>query len=144
MTHFALLALGIVLAMGVLTWLCLPGASRRVIATSAFAILTVCAFAANVESTGQPKPISLEWREVLDSPIVGLAWNEDEGVVWAWIMRDGAPVAYAFPWPEDKKQMGELQNRWRRKGSTGDEFQLSMEGDVAKVVPPKPMPEKTQ
>ena len=142
MTHFALLALCIVLAMGVFIWLCLPGASRRVIATGAFAILTICAFAANVESTGQPKPIMLEWRDVLKAPIVGLDWDEEQQIVWAWIKRDGVPVSYAFPWPKDKRVMGELQNRWRRKGTTGDEFEVSMEGEIAKVRPAPPMPQK--
>lgn len=142
MTHFAILALCVVLAMGVFIWLCLPGASRRVIATGAFAALTICAFAASVESTGQPKPLSLEWRDIANAEIVGLTWNEDEQLVWVWAMRDGEPISYVMPWPENKKQMGELQSKWRRKGSTGDEFDLSMEGDVAKVRPAKPMPQK--
>ena len=142
MTHFAILALCTVLALGVFIWLCLPGARLRSLATGAFAALTICAFAANVESTGQPKPIALEWRDVLEAPIVGLDWDEEQQIVWAWIKRDGVPVSYAFPWPKDKRVMGVLQDRWRRKGTTGDEFEVSMEGEIAKVRPPKPMPQK--
>lgn len=142
MMHFAALAFAIIFAMGVFIWLCLPWAGRRVIATGAFAALTIGAFAASLESTGQPKPIALEWRNVMDAEMVGLTWNEQEHVVYVWLMRDHGPVAYVLPWPKDRKKMGELQDRWRRRGSTGDEFQYAGDGEVAKVVPPQPMPEK--
>ncbi len=77
-----------------------------------------------------------------DAEIVGLTWNENQRIVWVWLMRDGEPIAYVLPWPEDKKKMGELQDKWRRRGQTGDEFQYDADGEVAQVVSPKPMPEK--
>lgn len=142
MMHFAALAFAIVFAMGIFIWLCLPGTSPKVVATGAFTALTLGAFAAGVESTGQPKPIALEWRNVADAELVGLSWNEDRGVVYVWAMQSGEPMAYVMPWPEDKKKMGELQDKWRRRGASGDEFHFTGDGDVAKVVAPAPMPEK--
>lgn len=140
--HFAALAFAIIFAMGVFIWLCLPGAGRKAIATGAFSALTIGAFAAGVESTGQPKPIQLEWRDVAEAEIVGLSWNEEQRRVWIWSMQENGPVAYVMPWPDDKKKFGQLQDRWRRKGSTGEEFVMDGEGEVARVVPPKPMPAK--
>ncbi len=140
--HYASLAFGIVFALGTLTYFCLGRSRFPVIATAIFAILTGGAFATVIESAGQPKPLALEWRNVLDAPLVGLSWDEGRRLVWVWIMRDSQPVAYQLPWPKDKKVMGQLQDKWRRRGVTGDEFELSMDGDVAKVVPPKPNPEK--
>ncbi len=141
--HFAALAFSIVIAMGVFIWLCLPGARWQVIATAVFTALTMGAFAASIESTGQPKPIRLEWRDVSDAELVGLTWNEDQHIVWIWLMRSGGPVAYVLPWPGDKKKFGELQDRWRRRGTTGDEFHFIGEGEIAHVDPPKSQPEKT-
>jgi hypothetical protein len=144
MLHFAALFFLIVLGMGVLTWATLPSAGKRVIAVGAFVMLTIAALGASVESAGQPKPLLLEWRDVHQQELVGLAWDEDRHIVWAWVMADGQPVAYSLPWPEDKKQMGELQDRWRRRGVSGDEFTFTGKGDIAEVTPPKPNPEKTQ
>jgi hypothetical protein len=142
MNHFAGMAFAIVVAMGLFIWLCLPGARSRVIATTVFTLLTMGAFAANVESTGQPKPVALEWRDISEAELVGLAWDEAQHLVWIWIREEGPPRAYVLPWPEDKKKFGQLQDQWRRRGATGDEFQYDAEGEVAKVVPPKPMAEK--
>lgn len=142
MIHYAPLAFGIIFALGTFTWFCLAGSRFPVIATAVFAILTGGAFAAVLESAGQPKPLALEWRNVLEAPIVGLSWDEGRRLVWVWVQTGDHPVAYELPWPKDKKVMGALQDRWRRRGVTGDEFELSMEGDVAKVVQPKPMTEK--
>jgi len=142
MTHFAVLAFAIVFALGVFTWVCLPGAGRRILATGAFVSLAICTFAGAVESTGQPKPILLEWRNIADAEIVGLAWDESRHIVWLWIMNGDSPMAYVLPWPEDKAKFGQLQDRWRRRGSSGDEFAFDAQGDVAKVTPPKQMPEK--
>lgn len=144
MTHFAALAFAIAVAMGVFIWLCLPGARWRSLATAAFTALTLGAFAAGVESTGQPKPVQLEWRSIDDNEMVGLAWNEPEQRVYIWLMRDGEPHAYVLPWPDDKRKMGQLQERWGRRGVTGEEFRYDAEGEVARVVEPEPMPEKTE
>lgn len=143
MTHFATLAFAIVAALGVFTWICLPSAGRRIIATGAFVSLAICAFAAAVESTGQPKPVLLEWRDIDNSPVVGMSWDEGRQIVWLWLMQGDTPVAYVLPWPEDRQKFGQLQDRWRRRGSTGDEFQYNANGEVAKVAPPKQLPEKT-
>jgi hypothetical protein len=142
MTHFAGMAFAIVVAMGLFIWLCLPGARSRVIATTVFTLLTMGAFAANVESTGQPKPVALEWRDISEAELVGLTWNESLHLVYVWVMREGEPISYVLPWPADQKKMGQLQDKWRRRGATGDEFHFTGDGEVAKVVPPKPMAEK--
>jgi len=142
MMHFAVLAFGIILSLAVFVWLCLPGSGRRTIATAAFTALAIGAFAAGLESAGQPRPIQLEWRNVLDAPIVGLTWNEELRRVYVWAMQGDEPVAYVLPWPADRQKFGQLQDRWRRRGVTGEEF-LVGEGDIARVVAPKPMPEKT-
>lgn len=142
--HFAALAFLIVFAMGIFTWLCLPRASQRAVATGAFAALTIGAFAASVESTGQPKPLQFEWRNVLDAQVVGMDWDEARQVVWLWIRVGDQPVSYSLPWPKDKQAFGALQDRWRRRGATGDEFHYNADGNIAKVVPPPPQPEKTQ
>lgn len=142
MIHFGLLALFIVIAMGLLTWLCLAGSRRSALATAVFIGLSSGAFAVSIESSGQPKPIMLEWRNLEDANLVGLAWDESQHIVWAWVQYDGAPIAYALPWPKDKKKFGEMQDRWRRRGITGDEFEYDAKGDVAKVTPPKEMPPK--
>lgn len=144
MTHFAALAFFIACCMGALVWSCLPITSWRVASTAIFAAMTVSAYVAVVESTGQPKPLMMEWRNIADAEMVGLSWNEEQHKVYVWVMVGDQPIAYSLPWPADKKRMGELQDKWRRRGSTGDEFQLQMDGEVAKVVPPKPMPSKTQ
>lgn len=142
--HYGPLAFGVVFALGTLTWFCLSGTRFPVVATAIFAILTGGAFATVIESTGQPKPLALEWRNVLDAPLVGLSWDEGRRLVWVWVQTGDQPVAYVMPWPADKQVMGQLQDKWRRRGATGDEFKLSMDGDVAKVVPPKQNPEKAQ
>jgi hypothetical protein len=140
--HFGALAFLFVLATGVFVWVCLKGTGRRAIATGVFTLLTLGAFAAGVESTGQPRPIQLEWRDVSQAEMIGLAWDEDQHVVWVWLREGGAPRAYVLPWPKDQKQFGELQDKWRRRGSTGDEFKYDADGDVARVVKAKPMPPK--
>lgn len=144
MIHFATLAFTAVVSIGVFTWLSLPGARWQFLATASFVCMTILAFVGAIESTGQPKPLQLEWRNVLDSQIIGLDWDEARQIVWVWIKHDGEPIAYSLPWPKDAKQMGVLQDRWRRKGVSGDEFNLSMDGDIAKVKPPAPQPEKTR
>lgn len=142
--HYGPLAFGIVFALGTLTWFCLAGTRFPVVATAIFAILTGGAFATVIESTGQPKPLALEWRNVAEADVVGMIGDEQRQIVWVWVLAGNAPIAYALPWPKDKKAFGELQDRWRRRGVTGDEFSLQMDGEVAKVTPPKQNPEKTQ
>lgn len=142
--HYASLAFGIVFALGTFTYFCLGRSRFPVVSTVIFAILTGGAFATVIESAGQPKPLALEWRNVLDAPIVGMSFNERDQKVFVWAMVGDEPVAYVLPWPKDKRAVGELQDRWRRRGVSGDEFDLRMDGDVASVRPPKPQPEKVQ
>lgn len=142
--HYAGMAFCIVLPLGLFVWICLDKDFPRVLAVLFFVLLSVGTFAGNIESIGQPKPLALEWRNVLDAPLVGLSWDEGRRLVWVWVQTGDQPVAYVMPWPADKQVMGQLQDKWRRRGATGDEFKLSMDGDVAKVVPPKQNPEKTQ
>lgn len=140
--HFAALAFAAILAMGALTWLCLPGTRHKLLATFAFITLTALAFVAVIESAGQPRPLLLEWRDLDGAPLIGFTWNEQKREVYVWIMRDGSPVAYALPWPADQRAMGELQDRWRRKGASGEEFEFTADGDIARVTKPEPMPPK--
>lgn len=137
--HFAILAFAAILAMGVLTWLCLPGTRHKSWAVLAFMVLAVMAFVAVIESAGQPRPYALEWRDLNSAPLIGFTWNEGKREVYVWLMRDGMPVAYALPWPKDGQKMGQLQDRWRRKGTTGEEFEFTADGDIARVNPPEPM-----
>ena len=142
MTHFAVLAFLATIGLGGLTYFCLPVGRNHIGATVLFTMLAIGAFVAAIETAGQPKPLSFEWREVAGLPVVGLTWNEEAQKVYVWVLRGNMPVAYVLPWPKDKRQMGSLQEAWGRKGASGDEFWFTGDGEVARVEQPEPMPEK--
>lgn len=142
MTHFAILFFLIVFAVGFFTWAGLPSNRFKRIAVAAFIGITMANFAAVIESTGQPKPIQLEWRDIDEKNIEGLAWDEARQIVWIWVRQGDYPISYVLPWPKNKQKFGQLQDQWRRRGTTGDEFSYDADGDIAKVRPPKPMPTK--
>ncbi len=142
MINFAATAFGLVLVMGALCYICLPFSRIQHTVVATYVTLAVVAFGAVLESTGQPKPLELEYRDIANAEMVGFAWNEAQQKVWLWVMRDGVPISYVRGWPKDQKIMGMLQDKWRRRGASGDEFHATGDGEVAIVVPPQPSPEK--
>ena len=134
-----------VAALGTFTYFCIPKGRWRGAGTAAFILLGSSAFAMSFESVGQPKPVEIEWRKMAGAKVVGFYPNEEAQVVYLWVMRDGVPVSYARPWPEDAEQ---LQDQWRKRRDTGDEFFLPDDDSKTAEVrsepqPPPKMPEFT-
>lgn len=127
-----------VLALGAFTYLCVPKSWNRGVSTLVFIVLACGAFGVSFEAAGQPKPIAMEWRDLTNLPIVGFAKNEDAKVIYFWVMRDGVPVSYAYPWSEKAE---ELEDMWRARGQftgmslTGDDEEAVVRGEPN--LPPK-------
>lgn len=126
-----------VAALGAFTYFIIPKGRYRGFGTVVFILLAGGAFAMSFEAAGQPKPIEIEWRKMSGSRVVGFYPNEDEKVVYLWVMRDGVPIAYARPWPEDAEEM---QDAWRKRQQTGDEFFLGDDDSQTAVVRREPQP----
>lgn len=143
--QFAFIGFLMTAALGMLTYVCMPRASHRGLATVTFVVLAAGTFLFGFETLGQPKPAGLEWREMAKMRVAGIFWNEEMRRVYIWVIRDGVPVSYVYPWPEDQKRVDAVQDRWRRRGETGEEFYLADDrDDIADIEPPPPPPPKSQ
>ena len=70
--------------------------------------------------------------------------DEPHKVLYLWVMRDGVPVSYVYPWPSDG-QVEKLQDEWRKKEETGYNFYLSDDRQtVAEYRQRKPLPPKEE
>ena len=128
--------------LGAFTYFCIPRGSYRGAGTAVFVILAGGAFSLSFEAAGQPKPLEIEWRQMSQLRVVGFFPNEEKQLVYLWVIRDGIPTSYAFPWPNDG-DVEQLQDKWRKRGETGDEFFLADgAGDIADVKPEPQMPPK--
>ena len=126
-----------VAALGAVTYFCIPKGRYRGVGTLVFIGLASAAFAMSFESVGQPKPIEIEWREMSGSRILGFHPNEEKQVIYLWVMRDGVPISYERPWPEDAEEM---QDAWRKRRDTGDEFFMGDDDTTTAVVKREPQP----
>ncbi len=128
--------------LGVFTYFVIPKGWHRGLATLLFVAMVGGAFAMSFEAAGQPKPVEIEWRKMTELPVVAFVPDEATHTVYLWIIRDGVPVSYAYPWPSNKR-VEELQDAWRQKDDTGDEFYIVDDGSkIAEMrtqpaLPPK-------
>ena len=140
--NYIIYAFFFVAALGVFTYFCLPKGWHRGLSTLLFICLAGGVFALSFETAGQPKPLQIEWRKMAELPVVGFLPNQEEQVVYLWVMRDGVPVSYAYPWPSDSQVEG-LQDAWRQRGDSGDEFYLvDSTSQIAEVKRPPQLPPK--
>jgi len=126
-----------VAALGAFTYFIIPKGRYKVLGTGVFVLLASGAFAMSFESVGQPKPIEIEWRKMTGARVVGFYPNEEAQVIYLWVMRDGVPISYARPWPEDAEEM---QDAWRKRQDTGDEFFLADDESKTAEVRREPQP----
>lgn len=128
-----------VAALGAFTYFIIPKGRYRGLGTGVFILLAGGAFAMSFESVGQPKPVEIEWRKMAGARVVGFVPNEDAQVIYFWVMRDGIPISYVLPWPEDVEEM---QDAWRKRRDTGDEFflpdDISKPAEVRREPQPPP------
>jgi hypothetical protein len=127
-----------VAALGAFTYFIIPKGRYRGLGTLVFICLASGAFAMSFESVGQPKPMEIEWRKMSGSRVIGFWPNEEDKVIYLWVMRDGVPIAYKRPWPEDAEEM---QDAWRKRRDTGDEFFLGDDDTKTAVVRREPQPQ---
>ena len=126
-----------VAALGAFTYFCIPKGRYKVAGTLAFVFLGTGAFALSFESVGQPKPLEIEWREMTGERVIGFHPSEDNQIIYLWVMRDGIPVSYARPWTPDVEKM---QDEWRKRKETGDEFYMSDDDSKVAEVRREPQP----
>ena len=126
-----------VAALGAFTYFVIPKGRYRGLGTGVFILLAGGAFAMTFESVGRPKPVEIEWRKMSGARVVGFHANEEAQVVYLWVMRDGVPVSYERPWPEDAEEM---QDAWRKRRDTGDEFFLPDDTSKTAEVRHEPQP----
>jgi hypothetical protein len=126
-----------VAALGAFTYFCIPKGRYKVAGTLAFVFLGTGAFALSFESVGQPKPIEIEWRKMTGERVIGFHPSEDEQLIYLWVMVDGVPISYARPWTPDAEKM---QDEWRKRRDTGDEFYLSDDDEKVAEVRREPQP----
>lgn len=140
--NFIVQVFAFVALLGAFTYLAVPKSWHRGIATVLFIAMAGGAFALSFEAAGQPKPIEIEWRQMATLPVVAFVPDEESKTVYLWIIRDGVPVAYAYPWPSDQR-VEEMQDAWRNKDQTGDEFYIVDDKDkIAERRAPEQMPPK--
>jgi hypothetical protein len=138
---FIVYVFGFVAALGAFTYFCIPRGIYRTISTAVFVGLAGAAFAFAFEAAGQPKPVEIEWRNMEGSRIVGFVADEEAKTIYLWVMRGGVPVGYAQPWSERAEEM---QDAWRKRRDTGEEFYISGgQSDIAEVRPEPQPPVKT-
>ncbi len=131
---------GFVTLLGIFTYLCIPKGWHKGISTLVFVLLASGTFALAFESAGQPKPMAMEWRNMSSLPVVGFIKNEEAKVIYFWVMRDGVPVTYAYPWNGDES-VQQIEDQWRARGQftgmtlTDDEEALVRPDD--RNLPPK-------
>lgn len=127
-----------VTALGAFTYLCVPKSWHKGASTLVFIVLACGAFGVAFESAGQPKPVSMEWRDLTNLPVVGFAKNEDAKVIYFWVLRDGIPVSYAYPWSDNTQGLEDL---WRARGQYDGMF-LTGNDEEAVVRPEDNLPPK--
>lgn len=135
MTSWILLAFGFCLLAGIFTYIVVPGNIHRAASVGLFAALSMLAFIVAFESLGNPKPVWAEWRPMEHLEIVGMVGSEKDKVLWVWVVRDNAPVAYRYPWPEN---MQDLQDKWRARRESGDRFYTGDNQVITERPPPQP------
>lgn len=128
---------GFVAALGAFTYFFIPRGRYRGAATLVFVLLGGGVFALSFESVGQPKPIEIEWRKLSGARVIGFLPNEADKIIYLWVMLDGVPVSYARPWTPDVEAM---QDAWRRRKDTGDEFYLADDDSKVAEVKREPQP----
>lgn len=131
--EFQAYIIAFVAALGAFTYLCAPKSWHRGAATLVFIGLSGSAFALAFESAGQPKPVTTEWRDMTNLPVIGFLKNEEAKVIYYWVVRDGVPVSYVYPWPKDAEG---LEDMWRARGQFEGLFLTN--GDEEAVVRPEP------
>lgn len=94
-----------------------------------FVLVGSAGLMAAVDAMGTPKPIVAEWRDLDGAPVIGFYAVANEAI-YVWVLREGTPVAYQFPWSAE--QARELQTS---RGS----MVLGTEGGEMKTYPaPQP------
>lgn len=129
MTTFLAYIAAFVTVLGIFTYLCTPKSWRKGAATLVFVVLSAGTFALAFESAGQPKPVAIEWRSMSNLPVIGFAKDENAEVIYFWVMRDGSPVTYAYPWSGEQAE--EAEDLWRARGQLQGMF---LNGDEEALV----------
>jgi hypothetical protein len=105
-----------------------------------------------VRIIGSAKPVTLEWRHLAGSEIIGVKLVENVAI-YLWLDRNGEPAAYKLPWSVGDAQS--LQDGIKRMGEQGGGKmvfgrvidgvpQAPMDGDISTVIPPAKLPDKSQ
>lgn len=138
MIHWALLAFAVTFALVTFAWATLGSSARPRMVVVLTVLFSGGAFVAAVEVIGQPKPFFLEWRPTAGLEIVGMSPAPDQTAVYVWAMRNGVPISYALPWPDDTEKLAQMLDRFRRRERTGEMFLTTDDGHVAQIVEPPP------
>lgn len=133
---YGFLAFLFAVLLGVFAYLLLPYTRARVWALVSYLVTVLAIYAGATEMLGNPKPYSLEWRDLEGVPVIGFRADREQKRVYVWTLRNGEPVAYALPLRDDEKT-ADIEMRFRRRQVTGEEFFLSTEEqpEVAGVAP---------
>lgn len=128
-TVFAIIAV-----IGAALYAVLPKGRLRGWGVVFYAVITLAIFVTSVGMLGASKPMNLEWQSMKRLRIISFYWDREGQTVHMWVLRNGTPVAYVYPYP-DKEKAEKLQDNWRRKQAEGDvEFYTSdEEEEIAKV-----------
>ncbi len=145
--QFAIYGFMFTVGLAALTFICLPDSKHRLVATTIFLAMAICAFVVGVETLGKPKPVSLEWRSFEGAEVAGMIWDERNHLVYVWASTNGVPVSYAFPWPGSQQEVDAMQDQFRQAGATGDKLLLTgslggEDGEIAEVIQEAPLPPK--
>lgn len=80
-------------------------------------VILVFSFASVTEILGVSKPSRLEWRRPDKVAIISYYFVEGK-YIYLWVMMNGRPAAYAFPW--NIKMAQRIQRAFRRAKNTGN------------------------
>lgn len=127
-----------VLALAAFTYFYVPKGARGGTGTAIFILLAAGAFWLSFEAAGQPKPSMIEWRDVSGLSVIGFLKNEKDGVIYYWVLRDGVPVGYTFPWSDNVQS---IEDAWRARGQF-DGMIMGEDEETAIVRPEPQLPPK--
>lgn len=135
MQYSALLLL--VIVIGALMWISMPVIKYKTLAVLLYVTFSVGLFASHTEFSGKPRPHYTEWRQVRGT-IIGFHLSKADNKMWVWVLSNGLPTAYEFPYPE-KSEAEALNKKWKNREYTGDSLYLGEDGKVeAKQGTPMP------
>lgn len=136
MQYSTLLILALI--VGCLIWISMPAIKHKSFAIFLYTALAIGLFISHIEFSGQARLAFTEWRKMEEIRLVGLHLDKGADKMWVWVIMDGIPVAYEFPYPE-KGEAETISLKWKNREYSGDSFYIGEDGKVvAKQATPMP------